>query len=115
MAESEKLVKARELWGKYFMVTNELLKFIDKQDIDNFIELIDQRQKLIELLNELPDTEYRKTEECQALFAKIKPIDMQLLYKSKSWLNKAKRNTMAVKSYDLTGANPLGNMLNRQF
>lgn len=111
---ADNIQKARELWEKYFMLTGELMKFIDKEDIDTFVELVDQRQKLLEMAEALPDTEYRQTEECKELFAKIKPMDMQTIYKAKSWLNKSKRNTMTVKAYDSTGSNPLGHMFNRK-
>ena len=111
---ADDLQKAREIWGKYFMLTGELMKFIDKEDIDTFIELVDQRQKLLEMAEALPDTKYRQTEECKALFEKIKPLDMQIIYKAKSWLNKSKRNTMTVKSYDHIGSQPVGNMVNRK-
>lgn len=111
---ADNMQEARVIWGKYFMLTNELLKLINRQDIDNFIELVDQREKLLKMAEALPDTEYRKSEECKALFEKIKPIDMQLIYKAKSWLNKSRRNNMAVRSYDLTGGNSLGVMLNKK-
>lgn len=106
---------ARDLWGRYYMVTLDLLKFIDKQNIDEFLELVSQRKKLGEMLDALPDTEYRKTAECQALFEKIKPLDMQIIYKAKSWLNKSKRQNLAVKSYDLVGKNPLGHRFNQKY
>ena len=111
---ADNIEQAREIWAKYFMLTNELLKQINKQDIDTFIELVAQRDTLLKMAEAIPDTEYRQTEECKELFAKIKPIDMQLIYKAKSWLNKSKRNNMAVRSYDLTGGNPLGHMLNKK-
>lgn len=110
---ADNIEEARVIWSKYFMLTNELLKLINKEDIDNFIELVDQREKLLNMAEALPDTEYRKTDECKELFRKIKPIDIQLIYKAKSWLNKSKRNNMTVRSYDLTG-NPLGKMLNKK-
>lgn len=111
---ADNMQEARVIWGKYFMVTQELLKLINKEDIDNFIELVDQREKLLNMAEALPDTEYRQTEECKALFAKIKPIDMQLIYKAKSWLNKSRRNNLTVRSYDSVGGNPVGRMLNRK-
>lgn len=111
---ADNMEKARELWKKYYMLTGELLKFINKEDIDTFVELVDQRQKLLDMAEALPDTEYRATAECKELFAKIKPVDMQIIFKAKSWLNKSKRNTMTVKSYDIAGSSPVGKMLNRQ-
>ena len=113
MADTMK--KARELWGKYYMLTLELLKLINKEDIDNFIDLVGQRQKLIDMAAALPDTGYRQTEECKELFAKIAPIDMQLIYKAKSWLNRSKRNNQAVRSYDVAGAGQVGRMINQKF
>ena len=34
----------RQLWEKYWMVTQELLKFIKAEEIDTFLNLVDQRQ-----------------------------------------------------------------------
>ncbi len=107
--------QARSLWDKYYMVTLELLKFINEGNIDEFLELVEQRIRLMDMLDALPDTEYRSTEECQQLFEKIKPLDMQTIYKAKSWLNKAKRQNMAVRSYDVTGFLPVGNVFNRKY
>ena len=41
--EDEKvLAEARELWQRYLMLTKELLKFIDQQDIDTFLAEIER-------------------------------------------------------------------------
>ena len=116
-AEKENgLQQAKENWEMYYMLTQELLKFINQQDIDQFLELEKQRNTVVERMKALPETEdYRKTAECQALVAKIKPMDMQIMYRARSWLNKAKRNNMAVKSYDITGFVPSGNVFNREY
>ena len=103
------------LWDKYYMVTTELLKFIDKENIDEFLELVNQRTKLFEQLEAAGNTTYRQTGEYQALVSKIKPLDMQIIYKAKTWLNKSKKQNTAVKSYDLTGVTPLGHMFNRKY
>ena len=60
---------------------------------------------------------YRATPECQAIQQEIRPLDMQIVYKAKAWLNKSRRQNAMVKSYDLTTEhlNPLGNILNREF
>ena len=107
--------EARELWQKYYMLSQELLKFMGRENIDEFLELVNQRTQILDELEALPDTEYRKTAECQALFEKIKPLDMQTIYKAKSWLNRSKRKNMAVRSYDVTGEMPLGNVFNRKY
>ena len=107
--------QVRTLWEKYYMLTTELLKFITAQDVDEFLELVDQRRRMLEMIQSADDKAYEQTEECQQLFEKIRPLDMQIIYKAKSWLNKSKKRNMAVKSYDLLGQNPIGHAFNRRY
>ena len=104
----------QELWGKYLAVTKELLKFIDEEDIDTFLDLVDQRQQLMEMLQALPDHEYARSPEGIALRDSIKPMDMQIMHKARSWLNKSKRNNMTVRGYDSFGL-ASGSMFNREY
>ncbi len=116
-AEKENgLQQAKENWDMYYMLTQELLKFIDKQDIDQFLELEKQRNTVVERMRALPETEdYRKTKECQALVAKIKPLDMQIIYKAKAWLNKSRQQNASVHAYDLQGTQGLGSIFNKKY
>lgn len=110
------LEQAKANWDMYYVLTQELLKFIDKQDIDQFLEIEKQRYTIVERMQALPETEdYRKTEECHALIAKIKPLDMQIIYKAKAWLNKSRQQNASVHAYDLQGINNLGNILNKKY
>lgn len=113
---NDALKKAKANFELYHMLTQELLKFIDKNDIDEFLELERQRSDLVERMKALPETEvYRKTEECRNLVARIKPLDMQVIYKAKSWLNKSRQQNATVHAYDLPGTNALGNILNKKY
>ena len=111
--------KAHDLWTKYFALTEELLKFINKQDIDTFLAIVPQRGQLIEQMKALPENDFRNTEECKKLIEKIKPLDMQIMYKARAWLNKSRRQNGAVRSYDLTGTvgnfGGRGSIFNRQY
>ena len=106
---------ARELWEKYRMLTHELLKFVDADEIDTFIDLVDQREQIVDLLSALPADPYRAGEEWAAFDADVRPLEMQIQYKARAWLNRSRRQNAAVHSYDLTGANPLGSNLNRRY
>lgn len=105
----------QELWEKYLTVTQELLKFINEEDIDTFLDLVDQRQQLMEMLKKAPTHEFADSPAGKAMREQIKPMDMQIMYKARTWLNKSKRNNMAVKSYDITGFVSAGNMFNREY
>jgi len=119
-AEKENgLQQAKENWEMYYMLTQELLKFINQQDIDQFLELEKQRNTVVERMKALPETEdYRKTAECQQLVAQIKPLDMQIIYKARAWLNKSRQQNASVHAYDLQGMQGiqgLGNILNKKY
>ena len=109
--KEEVLNQARALWQKYLTLTNELLKFISKNDVDTFFELVSQRGKLIDMMKVLPENNFRDTDECKAMIEQIKPIDMQIMYKARAWLNKSRRQNNTVKAYDLTGS--VGALANR--
>ena len=112
----EGVVAAKEDFKLYLMLSKELLKFITKEDIDEFLSLAEQRGKLVDRMKANPATEtYRKTPECEALVNEIHPLDMQLIYKAKSWLNKSRRKNAAVHAYDLQSLNPVGNIFNKRY
>ncbi|MCI7611784.1 MAG: flagellar protein FliT [Selenomonadaceae bacterium] len=102
-------------------MTKELLKFIKAEDIDMFLQLVDQRQALMEMMQEVPlaERDFSGTAECQAMREAIKPMDMQIMYKARAWLNKSRRNNQTVRGYDVAGYGAAsygaaGNVFNRQ-
>ena len=116
--DSDKAVleQARSLWQKYFVLTEELLKFSDQKDSDLFVELVDQRDRLIEKMKALPENDYRSTEECKALIEQIIPMDKQIIYRARAWLNKSRRQNSTVRSYDMTGSlGTRGTVFNRKY
>ena len=113
---AEVLKQARLLWQKYFTLTKELLKFSDQADSDLFTDLVDQRERLIAKMKALPENNYRDSEECKALIEQIVPMDKQIIYKARAWLNKSRRQNNTVRSYDLVGAAELrGVIYNKKY
>jgi hypothetical protein len=115
--KEEVLKQARILWQKYFALTKELLKFSGQEEnSDLFIELVNQRERIIEKMKELPENDYRKSEECQKLIEQILPMDKQIIYRAKAWLNRSRRQNSMVRSYDLMeSAGFRGSVLNRKY
>ena len=111
----------QQLWEKYLAVTKELLKFIKAEDVDTFLQLVDQRQALMEMMQAVPPAErdFSGTDACRAMREEIKPMDMQIMYKARAWLNKSRRNNKTVRGYDVAGYGAAaygaaGNVFNRQ-
>ena len=104
----------KEIWEKYLELTKDLLKFINQEEIDTFLDMVDQRQHLMEMLQNIPNHEFARSPEGIALREQIKPMDMQIMYKARSWLNKSKRNNATVRGYDSFGL-ASSSMFNREY
>ena len=101
LTEDEVVAEARKLWQTYLSLTKDLLKFINKQDVETFNELVPQRSGLIEKFEALPSNEYRKLDEFKAIAEEIKKLDQEIMYKARAWLIKSRRQNAVVRSYDL--------------
>ena len=114
--ETETINRARELWQKYFALTKELLKFSDQKDTELFMELVDQRGQLIEMIQALPPNNYRESDECRAMIEQMIPMDRQIIYRARAWLNKSRRQNSTVRSYDVANSiGTRGSVFNRQY
>ena len=110
------LEQARILWQKYFTLTKELLKFSNQVENDLFSELVEQRGQLIEKIKALPPNDYRESEECQAMISQMIPMDKQIIYRARAWLNKSRRQNSTVRSYDVSSSlGTRGTVYNRQY
>lgn len=110
------LEQAQILWQKYFTLTKELLKFSNQVENDLFFELVEQRGQLIEKIKALPPNDYRESEECQAMIAQMIPMDKQIIYRARAWLNKSRRQNSTVRSYDVSSSlGTRGTVYNRQY
>lgn len=101
MSPEEVVKAAKNLWTNYLSLTQELLKFIDRQDIETFILIVSNRDQLIKKIDELPSKDYCKLDEFKAIAEQIKLLDREIMYKARAWLNKSRRQNNVVRSYDL--------------
>ena len=106
---------AARLWRRYLAVTQDMKKLFDDNDLDMFMDLVEQRDGLIKQLEALPQNDFRQSEEFRVIAEKIKPIDMQLIYRAKTWLNKSRHQTSAVRSYDVRTYGGVGGIVNREY
>lgn len=113
LSEADKA--AEVLWQKYLRMTEELLKFIKSGDIDMFLNLVDQRVAIVDKMKALPPHTFRETEEFRDLVKIIRPMDMEIMYKARTWLNKSRQKSSAVRAYDLTSSFGGGSIINRKY
>lgn len=101
MSDEEIAVTAIKHWKRYLSLSKELLKFIDKEDMETFMMVVKDREKLVNTIKTLPSTEYRKTDEFKELAEKMIPLDREIMYRARGWLTKARRQNSVVRSYDI--------------
>ena len=105
---------AAACWQKYEMLTREMLKFIGREDVDEFREIVEQRDRLQQQIEALGVCSYPHTEAGQALYERLQPMDMQIRYQAKRWLNQHRHQSEVVDGYGQP-AGFIGHVFNRGF
>ena len=113
MSDNSKM--AAELWQKFLMLTQEMLKFIEKNDIDMFLNLLEQRLGLQKQIETLADDVYHKTTAGQAIISKINPLNEQIQILVQKWLNNSRQQQQRAKAYDSYGVSAFTQKFNRDY
>ena len=103
-----------ELWRMYLELSREMLKFLKEDDIDRFLDLEEQRARVFEKMEECSIEAFKVTQEGRTLAEEIKPVEMQIIYNAKAWLNKSRTQHETVRDYEVRGFNPSGHLVNRE-
>lgn len=115
MSMTEQKFSEEELWRKFAMLTEEMNKFLDKDDIDTFLELLDQRGYFEKIILQNKETKFIKSEEGQNLLKRVIAINKILSQKSQLWLNKTRSNRNISRAYESLGYTNSGISWDRQF
>lgn len=103
----------RELWQDYHFLTQEMSKFLLRNDIDLFFELMNQREKLQEALDNCED-DYKRTTEGKSLLESIRMTNQGIGHRLQFLLNQAKQQEDVSNAYDGYGERPVGNRLDQK-
>ena len=107
---------AHALWEQYFVLTQEMQKFLDREDIDEFLNIAEQRNVIFDRMQEATTPEHKKTDEYKAFLKKLQPIAKDVMARAQSWLARSKQRNVKVRSYTApTGFQPNGHMVNAKF
>ncbi|MPL97838.1 hypothetical protein SDC9_44033 [bioreactor metagenome] len=101
-----------ELWQDYYFLTNEMEKLILKQNVDLFLELMEQRQRLQPIIEKEPDNGFRVSPEGRALLKKIQNTEQAINMKLQFMRNKAGQQQKVSAAYDGLNGSIVGNFIN---
>lgn len=102
---------APTLWQDYLFLTKEMRKFLDRQDFELFYDLLEQRARLQDLIEEIPDQGFKSSLEGQKLLSEIEQNNQAVLLGMQVKHSKAKHHHQVSEVYNQTGANYAANRM----
>jgi hypothetical protein len=66
---------AKDLWCDYLFLTREMAKFLAKEDLDMFQSLMEQRERLQQLIDDNADKNFAASAEGRKILAMIRDIN----------------------------------------
>lgn len=95
--------KARELWQRFLVLSEEMEKFLKRDEVDMFLSLLGQRGVLQKEIERLDDAGFTRSPEGRELGEKIIKISANLQYLTQVWLNRSKQNRNMARAYENLG------------
>jgi len=104
---------ASELWQDYWFLTKEMAKFLTRQDMNLFYDLMSQRERLQTLIDQTADDGFKASTTGRSLLGEIKQESQRILQRLQLQLNHSKRQQQVSNAYDGHSAEPTNRSWNR--
>lgn len=104
----------KEYWQNYLFLTQELDKFLTRQDTDMVLELISQRDSLQSAIDEEQDQGFIATPEGKKLLEEIQQLNQGLILRMQILRNRLSQQNTVSQAYDGLGQQMAGNWMDRQ-
>lgn len=101
---------AQALWLDYRFLTKEMLKFLAKQDMDLFYNLMHQRERLQAIINQTEDDGFRLSPHGQSLLTEIQQDSQEIIDKLRCRLNSSKRKHQVSEAYGAVSTTAVSKM-----
>jgi len=95
---------AQALWQDYLFLTKEMLKFLDKQDMELFYELMDQRERLQTIIDETPDEGFKLSPRGLSLLTEVEKENQVIFHDLQLKHSRAKRHHQVSEVYNNVGS-----------
>lgn len=104
---------AQALWQDYHFLTKEMLKFLNKQDMELFYDLMKQRESLQTLIEQTPDDGFKLSSEGRDLLIEIQQDSRDIILAMQIRMGSSKRQHQIFKAYGAVSTAAV-NQMNRQ-
>lgn len=100
---------AAALWQDYLFLTKEMQKFLDKQDMEMFHELMNQRERMQTLIEETLDSCFKSSPEGKKLLSQIQRENQVLMGCFQATHSKVKHHHQVAEVYSGGNQYPTNN------
>lgn len=97
---------ASELWQDYLFLTKEMVKFLTKQDMDLFYDLMSQRERLQTIIDQTADNGFKVSTVGRSLLTEIKQDSQAIIQRLQLRLNSSRRRHQVSDAYNDHSAEP---------
>lgn len=101
---------SQELWQDYQFLTSEMIKFLDKPDMNLFYELMNQRERLQNMIDESEDKGYKASSEGKALLSQIQRDNQYITEHLQLQINQGKHIHQVAEVYNGIGTDQTSRM-----
>lgn len=92
---------ARALWDNYLFLTEEMGKFLVRQEMELFNNLLKQREELQGRIEEAPDDGFKASPEGRRLLKRIGELNLLITNKMQLLVNNGRRQNQAAAAYNV--------------
>lgn len=112
MSDSQRTCE--QLWQEYLFLTQEMLKFITREDLDLYMEIFNQRTKLQGLIEQSDDTNFYSSAKGREYFKTIQQAEKAIKIKLEFIRNTTSRQNKVANAYDGYSISLAGRRMDRQ-
>ena len=87
-------------WQDYLFLTREMKKFLFKRDLDIFLSLVEQREKLQVILEKLADSNYYASPEGKSLLLQVQQENQKMMTQFHIVFNNIKKQENVSQAYE---------------
>ncbi|MFZ3101261.1 MAG: hypothetical protein WA131_04450 [Desulfitobacteriaceae bacterium] len=101
---------AQALWQDYQFLTKEMLKFLTKQDMNLFYDLMNQREQLQTMIDQTDDEGFKSSLAGRSLLSEIQQDSQSISDNLQFRINSSKRQQQVAEAYSAAGTTAVSQM-----
>ena len=101
---------AQALWRDYQFLTKEMMKFLAKQDMELFYDLMNQREQLQSLIEQTPDHGFKASPEGRSLISEIQQESQAIIQAMQIRMGHSKRQHLVSEAYGVASTSAVSQM-----